>query len=368
MKILFICSSQEPGRDGIGDYTRHLARELSKKGCDTSIIALYDRHLNTPVIDTEIDTIPVLRLSGKHSLQNNLTPARKWIEKRKPDVISLQYVPYGFQAKGLPFQLPAMIKKLGQGSKVHIMFHELWLGESKDSTLKEKILGFLQRKITDSLVKNSGFGYTFANAAFYADCLQREGIQAQVMPIFNSLPVGTGNSHLLNRFPGYIFKERKKYVIAAFFGGTHYHLTLKEKVVKLNEMIQATGKVLVAVHIGKGKPEASFIEVFSSQQIEFIILGEQIAKDAADFFVHIDLGLSTYPKILYQKSSSMASMLNNGLPMVLLRNSFEDDNREINEVKEVEEIKSINSFINQPKSFTYQYSADYTVEQYLKLF
>ena len=123
-------------------------------------------------------------------------------------MISLQYVPYGYNGKGLPFLLPGMIKKMSRGSKVHIMFHELWLGEAKGSTWKEKFLGFLQRKIPDRLVKRSGFPYTFVNTSFYADCLKREGIQARVMPIFNSLPVGTDNSYLLSKLPDYMYKER----------------------------------------------------------------------------------------------------------------------------------------------------------------
>ena len=40
MKLIFICGSLEPGRDGVGDYTRRLAGELIRQGHQIAIIAL----------------------------------------------------------------------------------------------------------------------------------------------------------------------------------------------------------------------------------------------------------------------------------------------------------------------------------------
>ena len=42
MKIAFICGSIEPGRDGVGDYTRRLAIELIKNSYEVAVIALHE--------------------------------------------------------------------------------------------------------------------------------------------------------------------------------------------------------------------------------------------------------------------------------------------------------------------------------------
>ena len=43
MKILFFCGSAEPGKDGVGDYTRRLCGELLRIGHETQILSLFDR-------------------------------------------------------------------------------------------------------------------------------------------------------------------------------------------------------------------------------------------------------------------------------------------------------------------------------------
>jgi hypothetical protein len=60
MKILFICGSLEPGRDGVGDYCRRLAGEFLRTGIDTQILSLCDQHAtsftneNQTVEETEV--------------------------------------------------------------------------------------------------------------------------------------------------------------------------------------------------------------------------------------------------------------------------------------------------------------------------
>ena len=42
MRIVFICGSLEPGRDGVGDYVRHLAVAVAQQGHETAAVALRD--------------------------------------------------------------------------------------------------------------------------------------------------------------------------------------------------------------------------------------------------------------------------------------------------------------------------------------
>ena len=47
MKLVFICGSLEPGKDGVGDYVYILARELIDLGHTCLLIALNDQFLET---------------------------------------------------------------------------------------------------------------------------------------------------------------------------------------------------------------------------------------------------------------------------------------------------------------------------------
>lgn len=45
MKLLFLCTSLEPGRDGVGDYVRLLAEACIEAGHECRLLALNDEHL-----------------------------------------------------------------------------------------------------------------------------------------------------------------------------------------------------------------------------------------------------------------------------------------------------------------------------------
>ena len=121
MKIVFICSCLEPGRDGVGDYTGRLAAELIRVGHEVSLLALNDRFANAILSgDQERDgiKIPVLRLPSTLSDQDKTVHATNWINSVNPDLLSLQFVPFGFNPKGLPFGLSKILACYKQGTKM----------------------------------------------------------------------------------------------------------------------------------------------------------------------------------------------------------------------------------------------------------
>ena len=48
MKIVFICGSAQPGKDGVGDYVRLLALSLLKMGHQAAIVAYNDKFVSAP--------------------------------------------------------------------------------------------------------------------------------------------------------------------------------------------------------------------------------------------------------------------------------------------------------------------------------
>src|SRR5690606_39818307 len=80
MNIAFICGSLEPGKDGVGDYTRRLAGELLRNGHNATIIAINDRYItqcwNGEQKDVEVN-VRVLRLPSQHNWSSRLNKIEK---------------------------------------------------------------------------------------------------------------------------------------------------------------------------------------------------------------------------------------------------------------------------------------------------
>ena len=131
MNILFITPSLEPGKDGVGDYTLRLAGALWEKGIHVFCISLADRYVppkteldfRAPFVKS--DALGILRLSADIPWKKRILILQAIIDDFCPDWVSLQYVPYGFDQRGLPFGLPKRLSLLRGDFQWHLMFHEL---------------------------------------------------------------------------------------------------------------------------------------------------------------------------------------------------------------------------------------------------
>ena len=157
MNILFICGALEPGKDGVGDYTRRLAGALQSLGHRSAIIALYDHYVAEDTMadqPSENSTIPVLRISSNTGDFNRYRRAKEWTDAFAPLWISLQFVPYSFNPKGLPFSLARELRVLVKERQLHIMFHEIWIGSEKSIDLKRWMTAALQQKIISRMISS----------------------------------------------------------------------------------------------------------------------------------------------------------------------------------------------------------------------
>ena len=108
MTIIFLCGSLEPGSDGVGDYIRKLSAAMFKKGHMVAAIALNDRQIQRLEEGHQTENnvqIPVLRIPSLLPHAEKFMLASTFIEKWNPDWLSLQFVPYAFNEKGIPFGL-----------------------------------------------------------------------------------------------------------------------------------------------------------------------------------------------------------------------------------------------------------------------
>src|SRR5215472_14761109 len=97
-KIMLVCGGLEPGRDGVGDYCRRLAAELTRLGISCSILALNDGYATSEIRASSEGPVRLIRLPSALSHAAKLACARAAIADFDPDWISLQFVSYGFNS------------------------------------------------------------------------------------------------------------------------------------------------------------------------------------------------------------------------------------------------------------------------------
>jgi len=158
MKILFICGALEPGRDGVGDYTRRLAGAIQLLGHQSSIIALYDPYIGEETVaaqPAENGTVQVLRIASHTGHIDRYRRVHEWTNTFEPLWISLQFVPYAFNPKGLPFSLARELQRLLVNERrLHIMFHETWIGTENGVDWKRWLTANLQQKIIRRMIRS----------------------------------------------------------------------------------------------------------------------------------------------------------------------------------------------------------------------
>jgi hypothetical protein len=333
MRLAFICSSLEPGRDGVGDYTRRLAGELIRQGHRSIAVALNDPHISKTVFELqEIEgaSISVLRLPDVMPWNERVVEARNWLDVFNPDWISLQFVPFGFQRRGLCFGLGKWLAAMNKKASWHIMFHELWLGLGEKSSVKHRILGALQRLIIWDLKGRLRPRIVHTQAEPYRIALKREKIIASVLPLFSNIPRINGDGWdgllepLVTKAVGK-HQDRTKLYLAGVLGMVHPEWNAEQTVNILFPLVQRFQKRLVLVFHGKNNLTSEVINnlKFTLQdRADVVMAGERTSIEISKILQALDLGLATSPRQIIQKSGSVAAMLEHGLQVLVTRDDW----------------------------------------------
>ena len=323
MNILFICSSLEPGKDGVGDYTRKLSCALNKEGHITKIIALNDRRLGTGIrkdwqYDVEGKT-EVLRLAESLPWQLRLRKAKELTTGFNPQWISLQYVPFGYHIKGLPFDFGSKLAQLATGNRWHIMFHELSV--NKDESLKFRIWSWLQVSIIKSLIKKLQPAVIHTNTELYKYRLKEMGSNATVLPLFSNISnIEITNEDLYNSvIPPFIRMYQNDFLIGTLFGSFDCKRWDMRSLLNKFKPYSFNKKRAVLISIGKMSSGAECWEQLKYEypQVIFLSLGEQ----SPEFISHwlseyTDFGILTTLPELAGKSGSFMAFKEHGIPVV----------------------------------------------------
>lgn len=320
LKIVFLCGGLEPGRDGVGDYTRRLAEELIRQGHEAGIVALMDPHINEIFIGVQCSgdfNISVLRMPIKSISKERFSGVQRWIEEYNPIWISLQYVPFAFQPKGLPITLGRSLQKIGKGRKWHVMFHELWVGIESDSNWIYAGWGFIQRIILKRLIKKLQPLVCHTQTKNYQLTLQKLAIDVNYLPLFSNIPPFPIEKNKME------VTEKQKCISFIVFGAVYPDSPVEEFVKEFSEYQNTKGLSKSITFIGRSGSEINkWVDACKTVGIHTRLLGEQSAQLISEELFKATIGICTTPLALAEKSGTLAAMFAHGLQVICVRNPW----------------------------------------------
>ena len=319
MKIIFICGSLEPGKDGVGDYTRRLGSELMRQGVRVGMLAYHDKHITHKIEgfqESEGFDIPVLRLPRPWTDKERCHDAKEWIDLHNPDWLSLQFVPYAFNDKGIPTKIGNNLKLIAGNRNWHLMVHELWIGMSHESALKERCIGAVQKIIIKRVFSKLAPKVIHTQTDLYKHQLQKMGFSASVLPLFSNI---TYCQEDINTNFQEEFNLPNNYFVV--FGSIHKNAPIEAFVEELRGLDK--NKTLSFVALGRNGAELEhWKQIIEKSGFHLLVLGEQSIENISFVLSHAKFGIATTPYYVVGKSGSVAAMHRHKLPVICMSKAW----------------------------------------------
>ena len=316
MKILFICGSAEPGKDGVGDYTRRLCGELIRTEHKVQILSLCDNY--SPSFTNikqfaEGSLIEVYRIPMASSIKQRILWTQEILNNFQPDWISLQFVPYSFNPKGVPFWLPSFLNKLKGNHQWHIMFHELWLGIEREASFKKKCIGHIQKRIIKKMHKNVNPKVVHTQAKIYHYYLSKMAIGACYLPLFGNVSVTA------------IENRNSEFIVFVVFATIHNNSPFEDFIIDVRKEMELVNKSSKFIFIGRhGNLLNSWTAILRKYNIDYELIGPTSETIISQVLVGGNYGISSTPYKISDKSGVVAAMREHQLPIISLTKSWVD--------------------------------------------
>jgi hypothetical protein len=322
MNLLFVCTSLEPGRDGVGDYTRLLASGCADAGHNCALLAINDEHLSDsePVVhSTQSErghSFSVLRLSPSKTWTARFEHAQAFANAHAPEWVSWQVVPYGFHPKGIIPDSAFEFARLGAGRHNHLMLHELWIGLAFGESLKNRVYGFFQRRALMAFIQCLAPTLIDTTNPAYREVLIRQGCSPGVLPLCGNIPIEPMPS-----------APRGAEWVGGIFGTVHTQLDPRGCISALARGAKASKRTLRILGFGRlgaygEKLFAQLKDEYSHRSIVIENLGERQPAEISWLLQSLDFGIGTHPWALIGKSGAVAAMLDHGIPVIVPRDDW----------------------------------------------
>lgn len=308
MKILFICGSLEPGRDGVGDYVRMLGEELSRDtGVQVSAMAIHDPWVSAETCGDQNAGFPVLRIPAALTPGRRLETALEYIGRFGPDWISVQYVPYSFHPRGLPLFLGRHLAGLTRNTRVHVMVHETWAGTGREIRPQRILASGLQKILFRNLLDRLRPAVLHTHLPEYRQKLERLHHRALELPLFSNIRVAACRQTEPDRFIiGFFSQMACSPEILKFLD------TLARKAV----LAGIPAEVLLIGGRQCGTEEFfRFIRTMPYYRNRVTCTGFLSPKETSAAIRSCSVGITPVPRHALGKSGSVAAFLSHGIPV-----------------------------------------------------
>lgn len=323
-KILFISGTLETGKSGVADYILVLCKELTKLGLACKCIAIHDvflaKNTSESIVRYNIGKIQLVRFSSLLTWSARAHKLRAEIKDFGPDWISLQYVPYAFHPKGLPFVLIKCLNSVQPLASWEIMVHEIWV--DPEVGIKSRILSSIQQYILLTLLKRLRPTVIHTTNFWYQKLLDKSGFNSQILPLFSSIPfeplsLSVSNLDLNRSGP----RLRWSFVVFGTINRNWDPYPLLERIESTRIYCNIDFCNFVAVgNIGEyGNELWDSLKISKFVNFDFLRLGELTVEEVSEQLQLADFGISVAPSHLIDKSSSVAAMISHGLPVIITR-------------------------------------------------
>jgi hypothetical protein len=278
LKICFIAGQKDSRQCGITDYVELLAKELEKLG-------------------HEIDRYFIKKGCGELA---NLP---------KADLYSTQFAPYAYATNGIPNQVLKCLSRKLQKQKVHLNFHEIWVGAYPKATWKERGIGWLQKNLILGFINKCKPEWITSSNAAALDRLKQLGIPARFLYLFGNIPFSANSKAT----------PKGQTLNVAFFGTPYADFPYDKLGEFLSTLSSTSGKKLKIILIGRQREDAGSDHLYSMcKKNKFLIerTGELSTNLISEQLQKCSLGVSTTPYDVIGKSGATAAMFEHGLPVL----------------------------------------------------
>jgi hypothetical protein len=300
--MTFIADTSRQSISGVGDYSLLLAAKVEHiSGATTSVFSIREQE------------------------QGNPYNATTEVKAFNPDWSSFQFVPYAYASRGLVTPLTLPWKRLKGRVGTHFMFHEIWTGAHYGATLRERMVGFLQRRGIQAVVRAVRPQVVHSSNLLYSAMLRGAGIENSVLPLFGNIPI------ILSGFDPYDEvvsglcpgSRRQDWTVAAFFGSIYPSEKILLALTWLQNLCQRQQRRLLVVSLGHcPSAESSFgtwaRTLPASGRPHFLVKGPLESDVLSGWIGAADCGLATTPLNIIEKSGSAVAFAEHGIPVIVM--------------------------------------------------
>lgn len=313
MNILFITGSLFAGHDGVADYTLRLAEALRARGVGVRCLSWYESTLRSPKLKADSICIP-----AHLPVRAKVTHAQHFLAGFRPDVISLQFVPYAFDPRGFPLTLANELSSLIGNTPLEVFAHELWVLPCMRAGLLYRALGpTLQKSLVLKTLRDLRPTRVHTSFPLYGQLLRDAGL-----PVGSLLPLPGNVPHLpLKRSPQDPHHARHTRHVG-FFGSIFPSAPVErfcEHLIDLQAQTNLKITLSSAGNLSGGTLKRwQKLTRRYGRQLHIERLGHLAIREASYYLQSLDYLISSYSPTFWPKSGTVAAAREFGKPVILI--------------------------------------------------